>query len=475
MTGTTLLAASPAEGLRLHKIPRAHLVGIAGAGMRSLAHVLDEAGWAISGSDPNAASFAVPHFELHGDHQAEHVDADLDLVVHSDAVSSTNPELARARELGLPTLSYPQMLGQLMQSRRGVAIAGTHGKSTTTAMAGAILTVAELDPTVIYGATPLGAMCGGRHGRGRLVLAEACEYRENFRYLPAELAVVLGIEPDHFDCYENHDALEAAFARFVRSVPAEGLVLSRADCPATQRVVTEVNACSETFGLVPTAVWQATQLRARQGYYSFEIRCQGRLVTDVKLHVPGRHNVLNALAAAALASHCGATATAIRNGLERFAGLRRRLQLLGEVRSIAILDDYAHHPTEITAGLATVRQMYADRRVWCVFQPHQVSRTWTLMSQLAESLQNADKIIVTDVFQAREDQAFDGREAACQLAAQAVALGGDVTQLATKAEIHDHLRRHVAAGDVVLTMGAGNIGSVAHELGKGLRTFRQAG
>lgn len=475
MTGTTLLAPSPAEGLRLHKIPRAHLIGIAGSGMRSLAHVLDEAGWAISGSDPHAASFAVPHFELHNDHSADHVDADVDLVVYSEAVSPANLELARARQLGVPTLSYPQMLGQLMESRRGVAIAGTHGKSTTTAIAGAILTAAELDPTVIYGATPLGAVCGGRHGRGRLVLAEACEYRENFRHLSAELAVVLGIEPDHFDCYENTDALEAAFARFVRGVPADGLVLSRADCPATQRAVAELSASSETFGLTPGAVWQATQLRARQGYYSFEIRCQGRLVTDVKLHVPGRHNVLNALAAAALASHCGAAATAIRTGLERFSGLRRRLQLLGEVRSIAILDDYAHHPTEVTAGLATVRQMYADRRVWCVFQPHQVSRTWNLMSSLAESLQNADKIIVTDVFQAREDEAFDGPGASRELAAQTAALGGDVTQLATKAEIHDHLRRHVAAGDVVVTMGAGNIGTVAHELGQGLRTFRQAG
>jgi UDP-N-acetylmuramate--alanine ligase len=198
------------------------------------------------------------------------------------------------------------------------------------------------------------------------------------------------------------------------------------------------------------------------------------LLTDVKLHVPGRHNVLNALAAAALASHCGAPATAIRTGLERFAGLRRRLQLLGEVRSIAILDDYAHHPTEVSAGLTTVKQMYANRRLWCVFQPHQVSRTRHLMASLAASLQIADKTIVADVFQARETASDESRQAAQALAGRAAALGSDAIQLATNAEIHDHLRRHVTAGDVVLTMGAGTIGTVAHELGQGLRTFRQA-
>lgn len=480
MTGTTLTAPSPEETrLQVHHVPRAHLVGIAGAGMRSLARVLDEAGWSISGSDPQAALVANLGYEVHDWHAAQHVDEDTDLVVYSDAVPDTNPELARARELGRPTYSYPQMLGEWMQSRRGAAVAGTHGKSTTTAMAGAMLVAAGLDPTVVYGAAPVGANCGGRHGRGRWMLAEACEYRDNFRHLQPELAVLLGIEPDHFDCYSTSEDLEAAFARFVRRVPADGLVLARAECAATLRAISELQCPSETFGLAAGAMWQATELRDRQGYYSFEIRYQRRLVTDIKLQVPGKHNVLNALAAAALATHCGVTASAIRQGLERFVGLRRRLQLLGEVRSIAILDDYAHHPTEVSAGLATIRQMYAGRRVWCVFQPHQVSRTLRLAGELAASLQNADKVVLADVFPAREDHDEDhGAEALAatrQLAARTASLGADVIQLATRAEIHDHLRGHVAAGDVVVTMGAGNIGTVAHDLGQGLRTFRQAG
>lgn len=464
-----------APQLRIHKIPRAHLIGIGGAGMRSLADVLDAAGWEISGSDENAASLVGLPFDVHQGHDADTVDDALDLVVYSDAVPSDNPEIVRAQALGVETLNYAQMLGRLMESRIGAAVAGTHGKSTTTAMAGEILVSAGFDPTVICGATPIVGNSGGRHGRGRWMLAEACEYRANFRHLAPQIAVILGIEPDHFDCFATPAELAAAFAGFAAQVPEDGLVLARADCPTTLRATSALRCTSETFGLAPGATWQATELRERHGFYSFQVRRRERLVTEIKLHVPGRHNVLNALAAAALASHCGATGTAIRAGLERFAGLRRRLQLLGEVRHIAILDDYAHHPTEVTATLATVRQMYPQRRVWCVFQPHQASRTYYLLDEFAESLQNADKIILTEIVRARESGAQQNSVTAADLARRARALGADVTQLASSAEIHDHLRTSLRPGDVLVTMGAGDIGTVAHELGQRLRTYRQAG
>jgi UDP-N-acetylmuramate--alanine ligase len=367
------------------------------------------------------------------------------------------------------------MLGRLMESRYGVAVAGTHGKSTTTAMAGEILTVAGLDPTVICGATPIVGNSTARHGRGRLLLAEACEFRGNFHYLKPQMAVILGIEPDHFDCFASPVELLNTFAEFAAEVPQEGLVLARADCPTTLRAIERVRCASESFGLSPAATWHATALRERHGFYSFQVRCRERLVGDVKLHVPGRHNVVNALAAAALASHCGASATAIRTGLERFAGLRRRLQLLGEVRQIAILDDYAHHPTAVAATLATVREMYPQRRVWCVFEPHQASRTRHLLDEFAASLHNADKIILTEIYRAREADSPPDEMTAANLATRTRALGADVTQLATGAAIHDHLRHALRGGDVLVTMGAGNIGRIAHELGQGLRTFRQAG
>jgi len=463
------------ESLRIHKVPKAHLVGIAGAGMSSLAEVLDAAGWEISGSDLNGQFAAGSRFQVHSLHDAEHVDDELDLLVYSDAVPEDNPEVLRARALGVAVLSYPQMLGRLMESQHGVAIAGTHGKSTTTAMAGEILSTAGFDPTVVCGARSIVGNATGRFGHGRWMLAEACEYRDNFRHLNPQLAVILGIEPDHFDCFATPAELENAFANFVSRVPDDGLVLARADCAATTRVLGKLRSASESFGFSPSATWHATELRERQGFYTFQVRHGERMVCEVKLHVPGRHNVLNALAAAALASHCGASGAAIRSGLERFAGLRRRLQLLGEVRQVAILDDYAHHPTEVAATLATIRQMYPQRRLWCVFQPHQVSRTRYLLDEFAASLHNADKIIVSEIVRARETASPNGDVTAALLAARVVERGGDAQPLASSAEIHDHLRQSLRPGDVVVTMGAGDIGKIAHELGQGLRTYRQAG
>jgi UDP-N-acetylmuramate--alanine ligase len=442
--------------------------------MRSLADVLDASGWEISGSDINAESLAGSRYNVHAGHQADNVEDSLDLVVHSDAVPHDNAELVRARALGIPICNYPQMLGRLMESRFAVAVAGTHGKSTTTAMAGEILAAAGFDPTVICGATSIEGNSTGRFGRGRLFVAEACEFRNNFRHLKPHIAVILGIEPDHFDCFTSPGQMTSAFAEFAARVPQEGLVLARADCPTTLSAIQELRCTSESFGLA-AATWQATDLRERHGFYSFQVRCRERLVTDVKLNVPGRHNVLNALAAAALASHCGASGTAIRAGLERFAGLRRRLQLLGEVRQIAILDDYAHHPTAVAATLATVRQMYPQRRVWCVFEPHQASRTRHLLDEFAASLQNADKIILAEIFRAREGTAAVDDITAADLAVRTGALGADVAHLASAAEIHDHLKQSLRGGDVLVTMGAGDIGRVAHELGQRLRTFRQAG
>ena len=477
MPPTHLVLAQPTDAApgAMHAVPRAHLVGIAGSGMRSLADVLDAAGWEISGSDTSPESLVGSRFDVRAGHRADAIDAALDMVVYSDAVPHANPELRRARQLGLLTLSYPQMLGRLMETRGGVAVAGTHGKSTTTAMAGEILTAAGFDPTIVCGAAPIGKASGGRLGHGRWMLAEACEYRENFRHLKPQIAAILGIEADHFDCFGSQAELEQAFARFAGAVPPEGLVLARADCAATRRAIRQIDCASESFGFGPAATWRAIELRERRGLYTFRIRCREQWVCDVKLRVPGRHNVLNALAAAAVASHCGASGREIRAGLERFAGLGRRLELVGERGGIAILDDYAHHPTEVAAALATVREMYPARRVWCVFQPHQVSRTRHLLDEFAHSLQNADRIVVAEIFRAREQPAPGGKVTAAQLAARAATLGQDVVQLASAAVIIDHLNHGLRAGDVLVTMGAGDIGKVAHDVDKGLRTFRKAG
>jgi UDP-N-acetylmuramate--alanine ligase len=454
-------------------VSRAHLVGAAGAGMRSLAEVLVAAGWQVSGSDP--AGDALAPFELHDRHDPALVDPALDVVIYSAAVPRSNPELVRARQLGIDTISYPQMLGRLMQSRQGVAVAGTHGKSTTTAMTGDILAAAGLDPSVVVGAAPIGRHAGGRYGLGRALVVEACEYRAGFRHLRPELAAILNIEPDHFDCYATQADLESAFAAFAHSVPSDGVLIASERCAAARRVTAQLDCAVETFGFGPGATWQAVERDARRGYYRFAIHCRGSHVCDVKLPVPGEHNVQNALAAAALASHAGAEGDAIRAGLEQFVGLRRRLQLLGEVRDVALVDDYAHHPTEVAATLAALREMYPDRRLWCVFQPHQASRLARLLDEFAASLRNADQVVLAEVFRAREAPPEAAAVTSAALAERLAAAGQNVRQLASAAEIRDHLRESLRGGDVLVTMGAGDIGTVAHELGKGLRTFRKAG
>jgi UDP-N-acetylmuramate--alanine ligase len=453
---------------------RAHLVGIRGAGMRSLAELLDEAGWQVSGSDIAALGDFGPRFDVRQGHDAGAIDELLELVVYSDAVPRDNPELRRARQLGVETISYSQMLGRLMAARSGVAVAGTHGKSTTTAMTGEILIAAGLDPTLVVGAAPVGRFSGGRLGHGRWLVAEACEYRANFCQLQPELAAVLNVEPDHFDCYETQSALEAAFARFLQAVPASGVVVARTDCGATRRVVRELDCSIETFGFDDTATWQAANLSHRRGFYAFELRCRGRLVCRVNLPVPGRHNVLNAAAAAALASHCGASGADVRAGLEQFVALRRRLQLLGEVRDVVLVDDYAHHPTEVSAALVALREMYSDRRLVCVFEPHQASRLARLLDEFARSLQNADKVVVAEVVRAREEFALRPEVTADALAVRLAALGVDAVHVASRPAMLEHLKNLLLPGDVVVTMGAGEIGTVAHELGQGLRTFRKA-
>jgi UDP-N-acetylmuramate--alanine ligase len=455
-------------------LARAHFVGIAGSGMRPLADVLHQAGWTITGSDVRLEALAGMPYKVGSGHRTELIDPHLDLVVHSDAVPADDPEVARARALVVPVLSYPQALGQLMSGRRGVAISGTHGKSTATAMAGDMLSAAGLDPTVIYGATPLEPRSASRLGNSRWLLAEACEYRENFRYLKPQMAVVLGVELDHVDCYAQLSDVEAAFARFVNRIPAEGVAIVAEECAASRRATAGVACALETFGFSPNATWQATSLRERRGFFSFEIRHHRRLVCEAKLAVPGKHNVHNALAAAAIANHCGASSTAICSALERFRGLQRRMEIAADDGSIVIVNDYAHHPAEIAATLATLRQMYPGQRLVCVFEPHQASRTARLLDEFARALHNADKILVTDIHRVREKPVIGGVTAA-DLCRRVGELGGDCVHTARAVDVQKHLQTSIRGGDVIATLSAGELGALAHELGQRFCTIRKAG
>jgi len=296
------------------------------------------------------------------------------------------------------------------------------------------------------------------------MLVEACEYRRNFLNLRPRHAVILGIEPDHFDCYDSLSDLEDAFARFARRVPPDGLILASHDCLVTRRVVADVPCRVETFGFDRQADWSPRRLSSRHGKYRFEICRLGQSVCDVSLPVPGRHNVLNALAAGALAWHNGVNGERIGRSLACFPGLERRFEILASGQGTLMIDDYAHHPTEVIATLRTVRQVAPHRRVWCVFQPHQASRTERLLDELAAALHNADKVLVAEIFRAREGPLCSGGVTAADLA-ERVRLGGtDVAGVHGDDEIVRHLQNHLRPGDVVITMAAGDIRNIADRL-----------
>lgn len=354
-------------------------------------------------------------------------------------------------------------------------MAGTHGKSTTVAMAAEILAGAGLDPTVVYGASLVGSPCGGRAGQGEVMLVEACEYRANFLHLPPQQAVVLGIEPDHFDYYRSQAQLERAFAALAARVANGGLLLAFADCPVTCRIAAGLQCRVETFGSSPEADWSAGEVEGQQGRYRFSIARRGKHLGDVRLRIPGRHNVTNALAAAAIALASGVPGEEVCRGLSDFRGLARRLQPVGNWRGVAFVDDYAHHPTEVAAGLRAVREMYPGRRLWCVFQPHQASRTEVLLDELAASLQNADRVVVAEVFRAREGDYRPGEVTAADLGRQVARGGVEVPQVHTAQEIVRLLETRLEPGDVVVTMGAGDIGKVRDGLVERIREDRAAG
>lgn len=468
--------------LKLSSSPgRAHFVGIGGSGMRALAAVMSAQGWRVSGSDLEAGAqsdLATLGVRVSHGHSATNVTANTQLLIYSAAVPAENAERRRAVQLGIPTLSYAEMLGRITANRCTLAVAGTHGKSTVTAMAGEILIRAALDPTIICGAAPVlhqsGGLghTGGHHGRGKIALVEACEYRGNFLHLRPNVAALLNIEPDHFDAFPTSKSLSDAFAGFLANAPEDGRLIVSEECARAKETAAASGRSMATFGFSRNADWRAGNLEHSRGRYRFDLVRHGRRLTHISLAVPGRHNVLNALAAAALTRHCGASVQQIAQGLALFRGLQRRLQARGRWGEASWIDDYAHHPTALSATLAAVRQMFPRRRLWCVFQPHQASRLAILLDELAASLHNADKIAVADVFRAREGVRCSGEATSADLAAALRCGGADVLDEHRPAAIARRLTYELQSRDVLVTMGAGDLGKIFHQFQQRLRRNR---
>jgi UDP-N-acetylmuramate--alanine ligase len=447
---------------------RIHMVGIGGCGMSGLAALLLRRGMRVSGSDMHPSA-AVARLVERGacvttQQRAAAVPPETELLVASAAVPAEHPELLEARRRGIPILKYAQLLGAVMARCDGIAVSGTHGKSTTTAWLTFVLRHAGLDPSFVVGATVEQLGGGSGVGDGPHFVAEACEFDRSFLNLRPRRAAVLNIEEDHLDCYANLAAIRDAFAAFARSVPADGLIVLNGHDPQCRSLVGEIAARAQTFGTDETATWRATDIRLEDGRYSFNVVHDGAALGRVQPVLPGRHNVDNALAVIALASDCGLPWAKITPGLTAFHGVHRRLELRGEVNGLRVLDDYAHHPTEIRATLRAARERYTPRRLWCVFQPHQHSRTRFLLKDFAQSFAHADRVLVPDIYFVRDTQRDRELVCAADLVREIRDRGGDATYVPQFAELVDLLAREAQPGDVVLTMGAGNIWRVADEL-----------
>jgi UDP-N-acetylmuramate--alanine ligase len=445
----------------------AHLVGICGAGMRGLAELLCGLGWTVSGSDLNPISANLQRLKrrgltFHQGHAADHVVSDFDLIVYSPAIPADNPERRAAREHGIPELSYTQMLGSLMQGRRGVCIAGTHGKSTTTALTATILTDAGLNPSAIFGAERCDHGLSAWGGQGDLFVVESCEFQRNFLEFSPHFAAILNVEPDHFDCFADTSAMVSAFAEFAARIDPRGLLLTRAEDAAAREAAKASRAPVMTFGLTMDADWWAGDVRRTAAGNRFRIFRRGQFITELMVPLMGQHNVLNALAAAALSYEIGVSPSAIRHSVADFPGIHRRFEEIGSWRGVTLMDDYGHHPTAVTATLNAVREKFGRRRLCVAFQPHQISRTTALMDEFSQCFAAADRLWITPVFAARELVTAEPTLVAQELVGRLKTNGTEAEFSPSLDQLVTVLEDELRPGDIFLTLGAGDIDQVHH-------------
>ena len=436
------------------------MVGIGGVGMSSIAEVLLNRGYTVTGSDLEASD-RTDRLAAHGatiyiGHAAEQVGA-ADVVVYSSAIDPhDNPETVEAEQRRISLIPRSEMLGELIRMKFGVGIAGTHGKTTTTSMAGLVVAEGGFDPTVIVGGKVTAFGSNAVTGEGDVIVIEADEYDRTFLRLTPSLAVVTNIEEDHLDVYDNLADLQAAFVEYANSVPFFGAAILCLDDPNVQAIVGDIERRVITYGTTRQAEIRADNIRREGLTTRFDVTLRGRPLGTVALHVPGRHNVRNALAAVAVGQELEIAFEEVRAGLERFTGVRRRFERKADTAGITVLDDYAHHPTEIEATLQATHQGFPDRRIVAVFQPHLYSRTQNFMDEFARSFFNADVLVVTDVYGARETpvEGVSGQ----RLAERAEQFGHRaVHHVADTADLPRWLVEETAPGDVVLMLGAGDI------------------
>jgi UDP-N-acetylmuramate--alanine ligase len=455
-----------------HKVKCVHFVGIGGAGMSGIAEVLVTQGYQVTGSDLAESAVTRRLARLGASIMIGHAEAnvaDADVVVVSTAVAADNPEVVAARERGVPVVPRALMLAELMRLKQGIAVAGAHGKTTTTSLIASVLAEGGLDPTFVIGGRLLSADANARLGKGEFLVAEADESDASFLYLSPVLAVVTNIDADHMETY-GHDfgRLKRAFVDFLQRLPFYGVAVVCVDDANVREILPEVTKPLVTYGLADDADLQATAVVNLGGRMRFVARAKDHQDLPIELALAGVHNVENALAAIAVGRETGVSDAAIATALADFKGVGRRFQRFGEVRlagggAYTLIDDYGHHPAEMEATLAAVRESFPGRRLVLAFQPHRYTRTRDLFEDFVRVLSTADVVVLAEVYPAGEARivAADGRALS-----RALRVAGKVEPVFVDdiADMPATLRGIAKDGDVVLTMGAGSIGGTSPQL-----------
>jgi UDP-N-acetylmuramate--alanine ligase len=449
-------------------IKKIHFVGIGGIGMSGIAEILLDQAFSITGSD-RQLSEVTEHLRdlgaaIYEGHSALNVEPDVDVLVYSSAVPPDNPELVEARRRKIPVIRRAEMLAEVMRLKYGIGIAGTHGKTTTTSMVSLVLMEGGLDPTAIVGGKLSGL--GGtnaRLGHGEFIVVEADEYDRSFLSITPTIAVLTTLDADHLDCYRDIEDIKSAFITFANKVPFYGFIILCLDEASLQDIMPKVSEKKiVTYGLNPQADLQALDITHSENTSTFTVMSRGGVLGGIRLQVPGTHNVQNALAAIGVGLELGIPFEKIKVGMERFTGVYRRWEVKADVAGIMVVDDYAHHPTEIKASLEGAKSGWRKRRVICAFQPHLYSRTRDFYEEFGRAFFNADVVIVTDVYPAREEpiQGVTG-----ELIVNAAKMFGhkDVRYVPDKKDVPDVLLSLARPGDIVITVGAGDIWKCGEE------------
>ena len=449
---------------------RIHLIGIGGTGLSAIARVLLEMGHTVSGSDRAESSFTrdlqSAGATVYIGHSSKNV-VGADLVVRSSAIPDDNPEVVAARAARIPVVKRADFLGSLMDGKTGITIAGTHGKTTTTAMLAWLMTALEQDPTFIVGGVLANLGVNARAGKGDAFIIEADEYDRMFLGLKPTIEVVTNIEHDHPDCYPTLADLQAAFMEFVQHLPINGKLIACADDPGAYALLKKAEKMGKTvlaYGLEPTSsdgreleTYTSILSVNGKGGFTFSASVLGKPAI-VELQVPGKHNILNALAALTVTQLLGLPLADAAQVLGQFTGTGRRFEVRGEANGVVVIDDYAHHPTEIRATLSAARSRYPHRPIWVVWQPHTYSRTQMLLEDFANSFVDADEVIVTEVYPAREPKKdFSSKKVVKAMPRPAHFIAG-------LPEVSNYLITHLRPGDVLLVLSAGDADQVSTDV-----------